>query len=140
MNIEGNINMKTMASEEMLSIKNQIDHDLNDVTSQLRRAFENEPITCLNVAFFVPELLLMSIPGCGRTWMGMQALKKKIANKVPKYYLDNKHRDTRAAGVISAAVKKLEMIENRLKDNAEYFHKEIVDVRFKIDFFGGVVN
>ncbi len=82
----------------------------------------------------------MSIPVCGRTWVGLQALKKTIANKVQKYYFDNKHRDAGAAGVISAAVRKLEMIEDSLKDNAEYFHNEIVGVRFKINFLGFVTQ
>ncbi len=132
--------MTTTDYEDLHSIKDQIKHDLNDVKNQLRHAFEDRPRTVLDKAFYVPELMVLFIPGCSRFLMGMQHFKESILAKDPKYVLDEKHRDARAAARISAAVNKLEMIEDRLKVNAEHFHKEIADVRFQINFFGGVVT
>ena len=131
--------MTTTDSEDLRSIKDQIEHDLNDVKNQLRHAFEDGPMTVLDKAFYVPELMVLFIPGCSRFFMGLKHFKESIAAKDPKYVLDKKHRDARAAARISAAVNKLEMIEDRLKVNAEHFHKEIADVRFQIKFFGEVV-
>ena len=44
--------------------------------------------------------------------IGLQNFKKLIAAKDPKYFLDKKHRDTRAVARISASGNKLEMIED----------------------------
>ncbi len=51
----GNLTMLSTDSEELHSIKVQIDHDLNGVTSQLRRVFEDGSITCLDMAFLFQD-------------------------------------------------------------------------------------